>query len=188
MAAGDVSGDGRVDIITGSGAGSGGHVKVFDGPSGSELQSFFAYGAGFSGGVRVAVGDVDGDGRAEIVTAPGSGAMPHVKVFDGVNVKETASFLAYPSNFTGGVFIGAASVKGPRLQIQRGGENKGMIQLQWPAGCVCELEGNPDATDPRGWSVLDVRPVENGTSLGMLLPAVQKYQFFRLNCDIEAVR
>ena len=59
------------------------HVKVFSGADRSVLHSFLAYGLGFTGGVRVAAGDWDGDGRAEIVTAPGSGAAPHVKVFEG---------------------------------------------------------------------------------------------------------
>jgi hypothetical protein len=128
----------------------------------------------------VAVGDVDGDGRSEIMTVPGNGAGSQVQVFDGQNFKETASFLAYPSNFTGGAFIAAASVKQPRLAIQADRENAGMIQLQWQAGCVCELQVNLDATSREGWTALDVRPVENGNRLGLLLPAVQKFQSFRL--------
>jgi len=152
------------------------------------MQSFFPYETGFSGGVRVAVGDVDGDGRSEIMTVPGNGAGSQVQVFDGQNFKETASFLAYPSNFTGGAFIAAASVKQPRLAIQADRENAGMIQLQWQAGCVCELQVNLDATSREGWTALDVRPVETGNRIGLLLPAVQKFQSFRLKLDIEAIR
>jgi hypothetical protein len=184
---GDINGDGFADIITGAGPGAGPHVKVFDGRTGSELHSFFAYAPTFSGGVFVAAGDVDGDGRAEIITGPGSGSVPQVRVFDGRQLQEVTNFLAYPPNFTNGVFVGAASVKGPRLKVQADREKK-EIQLQWPAGCVCDLEVNSDVTDRGGWSVLEVRPTESGNNLGLLLPAVQKYQFFRLNCDIEAVR
>jgi hypothetical protein len=53
--AGDVNGDGRDDIITGAGPGAGPHVKVFDGASGAEIQSFLAF-PGFAGGVSVSLG------------------------------------------------------------------------------------------------------------------------------------
>jgi hypothetical protein len=79
-------------------------------------------------------------------------------------------------------------VKQPRLLIQADRENAGMIQLQWPAGCVCELQVNLDATSREGWTALDVRPVETGNRIGLLLPAVQKFQSFRLELDIEAIR
>jgi hypothetical protein len=112
VAAGDVNGDGRDDIITGADAGSqavGGHVKVFDGQSGAEIRSFFAY-PGFVGGVRVAAGDVNSDGVADIITGAGPGAGPHVKVFDGRTHAELASFFAYGQGFQGGVNVGAADV------------------------------------------------------------------------------
>ncbi|MFO0796199.1 MAG: tandem-95 repeat protein [Gemmataceae bacterium] len=82
VAAGDVNGDGRADVITAAGAGGGSHVKVFSGLGGPILQSFFAYGASFTGGVNVAAGDVNGDGRADVITGAGLGGGPHVKVFD----------------------------------------------------------------------------------------------------------
>lgn len=185
VAAGDVNGDGRADIVTGAGPGAGPHVKVFDGRTGTEIRSFFAYPPTFSGGVYVAAGDVDGDGRAEVVTGPGNGATPHVKVFSGPLGQETASFFAYPQGTTNGVFVAASSMTGPRLKISRGKEE---VQLEWPAGCVCELQGSEDVTDRKGWSVLEVRPTESGNALGMLLPAVQKYQYFQLECDGEAIR
>jgi hypothetical protein len=110
VAAGDVDGDGRADIVTGAGPGAAPHVKVFSGSTGAELSSFFAYDAGFSGGVRVAVGDVNGDGQPDIVTGAGPGAGPHVKVFDGATGDALASFFAYDAGFGGGVFVAAGDV------------------------------------------------------------------------------
>jgi hypothetical protein len=114
VAAGDVDGDGRADIIVGADAGGGPHVKVFDGRTTAELSSFFPYGAAFAGGVRVASGDVDGDGRADIITGGGPGAGPNVKAFSGATLGELASFFAYPAAFSGGVYVGG---KAPATSI-----------------------------------------------------------------------
>lgn len=187
VASGDVTGAGRINIITGTDSGTAPHVKVFDGTSLAIIHSFFAYTPGFLGGVRVAASDMDGDGRDEILTAPGAGMEPLVTVLDGLSLAETGSLLAYPASFTGGLFVGAASLKQPRLEIGPT-RTPQEIQLQWPAGCLCELESNPDPSDPQAWSKLELRPVDNGNRLGLLLPAVQKLQTFRLRCDAEAVR
>ena len=106
VAVGDVNGDGRDDIITGAGAGGGPHVKVFDGSTGAESRSFFAYSPGFLGGVNVAAGDVNGDGIPDIIVGKGPGSKPHVKVFDGVTNEKVVKLLAYDPAFRGGVFVG----------------------------------------------------------------------------------
>src|SRR5262249_25846512 len=73
VAVGDYNKDGTPDIVTGAGPGGGPHVKVYDGAAllagtVTELRSFFAYGTEFLGGVNVAIGDVNGDHTADIVT------------------------------------------------------------------------------------------------------------------------
>ena len=68
MAAGDVNGDGLADIITGAGAGGGPQVKVYDGASFAAFESFYAFNRNFTGGVRVAAADINGDGLADIIT------------------------------------------------------------------------------------------------------------------------
>jgi hypothetical protein len=81
-------------------------VRVFSGATGAELQSFFAYVSAFTGGVRVAAGDVDNDGFADIITGAGPGGGPHVRVLHGQTLAELRSFFAYVPAFTGGVFVG----------------------------------------------------------------------------------
>lgn len=112
VAAGDVNGDGVEDIVTGVGPGGGPIVKVFDGATGAEIRSFFAYDDNFQGGVNVATGDVTGDGVEDIITGAGPGAAPHVKVFDGLTGAELSSFFAYPPSFTGGVHVAAGDLDG----------------------------------------------------------------------------
>ena len=102
---GDVNGDVRGDLVVGAGPGGGPHVKVFDGRTGQLISEFFAYDKGFRGGLSVAVGDVTGDGRADIVTGAGPGGGPHVKVFNGTTGAEVRSFFPYSTGFTGGVSV-----------------------------------------------------------------------------------
>lgn len=56
VAAGDVTGDGIADFITGSGVGGGPHVRVFDGVTGAEVAAFFAFDPAFTAGVFVGAG------------------------------------------------------------------------------------------------------------------------------------
>jgi hypothetical protein len=112
VASGDFNHDGFADIITGAGAGGLGHVKVFDGNTGSEIKSFLAYGGGYSGGIFVAGGDVNHDSVADIITGTDSGFAPHVKVFDGASGAEIRSFFAYDPGFTGGVRVASGDVNG----------------------------------------------------------------------------
>jgi glucose/arabinose dehydrogenase len=115
VAAGDVNADGFADLIVGPGAGGGPHVRVFSGaalPALIELASFFAYAPTFTGGARVAVGDVNGDGFADIVTGAGPGGGPHVQVFSGANLSLLRSFFAFDPAFTGGVFVAAGDLTG----------------------------------------------------------------------------
>ena len=100
--AGDVDGDGNVDVIAGSGFGGGPAVRVFSGVNGQLIQSYFAYASTLRDGVRVASGDVDGDGFADVITGPGTGGASNVRVFDGRTKAMTMSFFAFdPQVFTG---------------------------------------------------------------------------------------
>ena len=139
VAAGDVNGDGVADIITGAGVGAGPHVRVFDGITGAEIRSFFAYDPAFTGGVRVAGGDVNGDGFDDIITGTGPGAGPHVRVFDGITGAEIRSFFAYHPAFTGGVFVAAGDVNGDGLDdIVTGADAGGPAHVKVLSGATGE--------------------------------------------------
>ncbi len=113
VASADLNGDGKAEIIVGSGAGGPPEVRVFD-ATGTMLGSFTPYESDFTGGVHVAAGDVTGDGKAEIITGPGPGRLPDIETFTG-DGKMIASFRAN-DGFTGGWFVAVQAPLGPPLQ------------------------------------------------------------------------
>src|SRR5262249_26325251 len=105
-------------FVTGTDANAPPHVRVYR-ADGTLVASFYAFPPGFRGGVRVAVGDVNGDGILDIIAGVGLGAGPHIKVIDGTRLNEVlpdgeiadsallASFMAFAPGFHGGVFVAA---------------------------------------------------------------------------------
>ncbi len=117
VAAADIDGDGRPEIIVGAGYGGGPRVAIFDGRTlaGTPrklVNDFYAFGgadlAGLRNGIYVSAGDLTGDGKAEIVFGGGPGGGPRVLVLDGsqlaANRQETlANFYAFGEAERGGV-------------------------------------------------------------------------------------
>ena len=86
----------------------------------------------FGGEIRVATGDVNGDGTPDIIAGAGPGGGPRVQVIDGFTGRVIDDFFAFESRFTGGVYVGAGNFTpdgradlivgageggGPRVQI-----------------------------------------------------------------------
>jgi hypothetical protein len=104
VAAGDFGGPIGRAIVAGAGYGGGPAVKVFRYTDLTLAAAFFAYDSSVRGGVFVAAGDLDTDGRDDVVTGPGTDAA-NVKVFDPGEDKEKLSFFAGSAS-AGGVRVG----------------------------------------------------------------------------------
>ena len=108
VAAGDVDGDNQPDIITVPMSGENPTVRVFT-LRGVQKGGFPIYTPSFTGGADVAVGDVDDDGRDEIVVSAGTTGGPHVLVYEGNGIR-IGSFFAYGTSFHGGVQVSVGDV------------------------------------------------------------------------------
>ncbi len=114
-AVGDLDGDGRAEIIMGSGKGVQNTVTVFS-SSGQVLRSFTPFEASYRDGVFVGTGDFNGDGRAEIIVSPDVGGGPRVRIVDGQNFNTVADFFGIDDpNFRGGARVGAGDINGDRI-------------------------------------------------------------------------
>lgn len=108
VGSGDLTGDEVDEIVAGSGVGSEPLVKVFD-INGDLIFQFLAYGKNFQGGVKISVGDIDGDGISEIITGTGVGGGPHIRVFDRFG-RLQSQFFAYDTKLRGGVNVAIGDV------------------------------------------------------------------------------
>jgi hypothetical protein len=122
VALGDLNGDGVPELVTAPGRNRGAEIRVFDVTSGAELPQyrFTAFDPGFIGGVYVAVGDVDGDGRNDIIASAGRGPSD-VRVYrNKVETLPTSPFAGpafrqfspFGAEFIGGATVAAADMTG----------------------------------------------------------------------------
>jgi hypothetical protein len=81
VASGDLDGDGTREVVTGAGPGGGPHIRIWKTDGSVWGGGFFAFEPSNSGGVSVAVGDIDHDGLNEIVVGSGQGVAPRVRIF-----------------------------------------------------------------------------------------------------------
>src|SRR5262249_6270337 len=90
-------------------------VKVYDVRTGALKLDFYAYDGSFTGGVRVAVADLNNDGYPDIITGTGPGTAPEVRAFDGRTSAMILDFYAYSPVFTGGIFVAAGDLNGDNI-------------------------------------------------------------------------
>ena len=105
VATGDINGDGKAEIIVGAGPGGDPQVKVYDGKGNLQKLVIDAYPIAFRGGVRVTAGDVDNDGKDEIITGAGPGGGPHVRVFDADGKVKPIYYFPFHEDYRGGVDV-----------------------------------------------------------------------------------
>ena len=116
LAAGDLNGDGYADLVFGS-ALSGSRMLALSGrdlvQTGAQttLADFSPAGSGYGNGVRVAVRDLDGDGRTDLLAGSGSKSGNRVTAYNGPNLSPiglppvSLDFTVFVG-YSGGLYIG----------------------------------------------------------------------------------
>ncbi|NDC63541.1 MAG: hypothetical protein EBZ59_06035, partial [Planctomycetia bacterium] len=104
VAIGDIDGNGIPDIVVAPGPGRAGEVKAFS-FDGTPLPgfTFTPFGAGWRRGIELAVGDIDGDGKGDVVTSKSTGpGETRIATSNGT------SFVPQPSKTIASPFPGAS--------------------------------------------------------------------------------
>lgn len=133
VAIGDVNGDDVLDVIVGSGPGGLSELKVVDGNRVNDvdehgvilrsalLADFRSIDRKYRGGILVAAGDVNADGKDDVIVGADAGYRPVVRVFDGARLTPglhsarealIGEFLAFDHRFRGGVSVAAGDITG----------------------------------------------------------------------------
>ncbi|HEY1377553.1 MAG TPA: FG-GAP-like repeat-containing protein [Gemmataceae bacterium] len=171
VAAADVNGDGKADIVVGAGPGGGPNVRVLSGATGAVLRNFFAYAPSFRGGVSVAAGDVNGDGKADIITGAGRGGGPHLRVWSGATGQLLAEGFAYAPSYTGGLSVAAGDFDGDgKADIAVGPLNGGPARVRVLSGTLAPLKDiQVYQDDYRGGTTIAMRDTDGDGSAELLV-------------------
>lgn len=114
LAKGDINGDGAMDLIAAQASQGQAWVKVYDLTKKDPriISEFLAYPEFFEGGAFVAAGDIDKNGKDEIITGAGFGGGPQVRAFNKKGECVGVSFFPFPNDYSGGVTVASGDVDG----------------------------------------------------------------------------
>jgi len=112
LARGDVNGDGVADLLWATNRGS--FVRIIDGLTSHDLGGFFAFSSSLNSPVSIAVGDINKDGKGDImVAAAGRNAGGLVRVYSGANYGQLLyQGSPYGQRFGGGISLASGDVDG----------------------------------------------------------------------------
>lgn len=164
VAAGDITRDGRAEVVVTPDQGGGPVVAIYDGASLAagrtvQLARFFGINdSNFRGGARAGLGDLNADGTPDLIISAGYGGGPRIAVYDGVAARSNRAsaligdFFAFEQSLRNGayvtsadldsdgyadVIVGAGPGGGPRVTVYSGKEllvNRRTISADFFAG------------------------------------------------------
>lgn len=155
-AVGDLTGDGKGDLLVAAGFGGGPRLAVWNGTSLVNGQytkkpfgDFFVFELTLRNGVYVAAGDVNGDGFADVIVGGGPGGGPRVYALSGKDLManqqtQLANFFAGDTSSTGGIRVAAKDLDGDAQAdvVVGAGKNAGSLVTAY-AGKSIPVQGQP---------------------------------------------
>jgi len=112
IALGDLNADGSKELVVATGPGTTPTVRIFDTHGRLLSGGFNAYQPSFKGGVFVSIAHFDKSGYGKILTSPGQGGSPLIRMFDGKARLLHPGFMAFSTANKGGVRVLATDVDG----------------------------------------------------------------------------
>ncbi len=131
VAAGDLNGDGLADLVITPDEGGGPRARILSGNGFGTIADFFVIDdPAFRGGARAAIGDVNGDGRSDLIASAGFGGGPRIAGYDGRSLSSTpqklfADFFLFEQALRNGAFIAVGDVNGDGFADIVGGGGPG---------------------------------------------------------------
>jgi hypothetical protein len=132
-------------LVTAAGPGGGPHVIIWNTQQNADgtivvtgiRQQFMAFDPRFIGGVNITCGDLDGDGRAELICAAGPGGGPDVRIYSPDATGQLVlvhEFFAYAASFRGGVTVASGQGYNTPVQLQQDVNQFPAAVTPYPAG------------------------------------------------------
>jgi uncharacterized delta-60 repeat protein len=156
---GRVNDDSRFDLVVAAGYGGGPRIALYDGghfvrgmtiAPPKLIPDFFAFEPSLRNGAFVTLGDLNGDGQAELVFGGGPGGAPRVRAFDGKGLlaagpftsldhipdAQLANFFAAGAERRGGIRLAIKDIDGSPALLAGSGENEAAQLRVFPAATL----------------------------------------------------
>jgi hypothetical protein len=158
VAAGDINRDGKAELVVSSDRGGVPLVEIYAvvGDRLVRTAAFYPFGTAVSSGVRVALGDLNKDGAADLIFGTGAGQAPLVAVYDGSSLAAgrvaslRPTFLAFPSIVTAGVNVAAGDLNGDGyddLIVSQDAGGTSLVRV-WSGATITANPGTPVSSLP----------------------------------------